>query len=204
MCHLDPVLSNLYFPDLSVFLFMTSYFESCCCCCFSSYFTICVSTTRARFQIPAKSRSFFHLRNVRTGSAVHSSFHSLGTGVISRGVKRPRREVNHSPPSLPMLRMSGAIRLLLLYALVVRIEATLLLLSLYFGSNTEPCFWLLVPGVSKEFTASIFRISSPLLLLSLYFIMDRIRSRVFGLLVPGVSKEFTASIFRISSPRKMY
>jgi hypothetical protein len=39
------------------------------------------------------------LPNVQTSSAAHPASYSVGTGVLSRGVKQQEREVNHSPSS---------------------------------------------------------------------------------------------------------
>jgi hypothetical protein len=39
------------------------------------------------------------LQNVQTNSGNHPASYCMGTGVLSRGVKRPRREADHSPPS---------------------------------------------------------------------------------------------------------
>ena len=38
-------------------------------------------------------------KTVQTGSRAQRASYSRGTGVFSRVVKRPRREVDHSPPS---------------------------------------------------------------------------------------------------------
>jgi hypothetical protein len=56
----------------------------------------CISTLRygnrtqagARFSAP-----------VQTGTKAHSASYTIGTGSLSRGVKRPGRGVNHPPPS---------------------------------------------------------------------------------------------------------
>jgi hypothetical protein len=50
-------------------------------------------------QILAESRNFSLLQNVQTDSEAHPITHSMGIGVLPRGIKRPRREVDHSPPS---------------------------------------------------------------------------------------------------------
>lgn len=65
-----------------------------------------------------KGKKFSLLHNVRTSSEGHPAFQSIGLGVVSPKVKRPRREVDHSPPlTLVMrLRMSGPITLFILYA----------------------------------------------------------------------------------------
>jgi hypothetical protein len=56
------------------------------------------------------------LENLQTGSGAHPPCYSMGTGVLP-GVKQPVYEVDRSP-LLPRLRMSGAIRLLPLYAVM--------------------------------------------------------------------------------------
>jgi hypothetical protein len=45
-----------------------------------------------------KGKKFSLLLNVRTGSEGQPAFHSIGLGVVSPKVKRPGREVDHSPP----------------------------------------------------------------------------------------------------------
>ena len=70
-----------------------------------------------RVRVPIGATDFSLLRNVQTGSGVHPASHQMGTGVRSdrlwgpsslpsngyRGsfseIKRPEREVNHSPSS---------------------------------------------------------------------------------------------------------
>lgn len=68
-----------------------------------------------------KGKKFSLLHKVRTGSEGHPAFHSIGLEVVSPKVKRPGREVVHSPPfKLVMrLRMSGPINLFILYAFTV-------------------------------------------------------------------------------------
>jgi len=59
------------------------------------------------------------LHNVRTGSESHPAFHSIG--LVSPKVKRPWREVDHSPPLKLVMRfrISGPITLFILYAFTV-------------------------------------------------------------------------------------
>jgi hypothetical protein len=44
------------------------------------------------------------LHVVQTGSGVHPTSHTMGTGSSSPGVKRPGREVDHSPPTSPEVK----------------------------------------------------------------------------------------------------
>jgi hypothetical protein len=44
-------------------------------------------------------QEFSLLNLVQTGSAVHPTSYSMGIGAFSRGVKRPGREADHSPPT---------------------------------------------------------------------------------------------------------
>jgi hypothetical protein len=53
---------------------------------------------RSFVRIPAGERGFYLLQNIQTGSGAYTAFCSAVTGSFSPGVKRPRREVNHSPP----------------------------------------------------------------------------------------------------------
>jgi hypothetical protein len=50
----------------------------------------------------------FISKNFQIGSGVHPASYSMGTGAVFWGVKRPGREVNHSPPSSADVK-SGAI-----------------------------------------------------------------------------------------------
>ena len=49
--------------------------------------------------ISAEARYFYFLQIVQTGSGAHPHSCSMGTGVLSRGVKRPVCDVDHSPPT---------------------------------------------------------------------------------------------------------
>jgi hypothetical protein len=46
-----------------------------------------------------EGQDFSLLHNVQTGSKAHPASYPVGTGTISRGVKRPGLEADHSPPS---------------------------------------------------------------------------------------------------------
>ena len=50
-------------------------------------------------RVPIGAADFSLLQNLQTGSAAHPVSYSLGTGVLSRGVKRPGRYINHSSSS---------------------------------------------------------------------------------------------------------
>jgi hypothetical protein len=68
--------------------------------CRSSVVSIATTLRAGRyvFQILVGVRDLTLLRNVRTGPGAHPASYSKGNGVLSPGVKRPGREVNHSPP----------------------------------------------------------------------------------------------------------
>jgi hypothetical protein len=49
---------------------------------------------------PARAKYFFSSLCVQTGSVAHPASCTVGTGVLSPGVKaRPVRDADHSPPS---------------------------------------------------------------------------------------------------------
>jgi hypothetical protein len=43
--------------------------------------------------------NFFLRHRLQTGSGAHPTSYTMGTGALSLGIKRPRRESDHSPPS---------------------------------------------------------------------------------------------------------
>jgi hypothetical protein len=51
-----------------------------------------------RVRILAGSGNFSLRHSVKTGSAAHSASYPVGTGALSRGVKRPGSEADHSYP----------------------------------------------------------------------------------------------------------
>ena len=69
--------------------------------------------------ISAGLRYFSDLINAQAGSGPHSA-----SWVLSLGVERMGREINHSPPSRLRLRMSGATPLLPLYAFMALTSKT--------------------------------------------------------------------------------
>jgi hypothetical protein len=54
-------------------------------------------TSRVRFSAGAGNFSLHH--RVRNGSGAHPASSPMDTRDLSLGVKRPRREADHSPPS---------------------------------------------------------------------------------------------------------
>jgi hypothetical protein len=48
----------------------------------------------------AGARNFFLRHHVQTGSWAHPASYTVGTGVLSLGIKRPGREADQSPPHL--------------------------------------------------------------------------------------------------------
>jgi hypothetical protein len=61
-----------------------------------------------RSSIPAGAKDFPLLHIVTTGSEVHPDSCEKGAGALSPGVKRPRRETNHSPPSVSEVNNCGS------------------------------------------------------------------------------------------------
>jgi hypothetical protein len=55
-------------------------------------------TERSEFE-SRWGQEFSLLQIVQNGSEVHPTSYPMGTGALSPGVKRPRREVDHSPPT---------------------------------------------------------------------------------------------------------
>jgi hypothetical protein len=55
-------------------------------------------------------QNFSLLHSVQTGSEAHPAPYTMGTGgLFSLGVKRPGREVDHSPPSSAKVKNGGDI-----------------------------------------------------------------------------------------------
>jgi hypothetical protein len=63
----------------------------------------------ARLRILGGVLPFSLLRIVQTGSRVYTASYSTGTGVLSRGEKRPGRDVDHLPPSAPQYASSSVL-----------------------------------------------------------------------------------------------
>ena len=61
----------------------------------SSVFSI---ASRLHARISVRARDFAALQKVQNGSETHPVSCSMCTGVLSRDVRQPEREVNHSPP----------------------------------------------------------------------------------------------------------
>jgi hypothetical protein len=57
----------------------------------------------------AGARKFSLLYNVHRGSESYPASYPMGTGVDSAGVKRLRREADHSPPSSAEVKNGGSI-----------------------------------------------------------------------------------------------
>jgi hypothetical protein len=51
------------------------------------------------FHLPAGAGNFYLSRRVQNGSGAHPTSYPMGTSGSFRGVKRPGREADHSPPS---------------------------------------------------------------------------------------------------------
>jgi hypothetical protein len=49
-------------------------------------------------------KKFFSSRKVQTGSGAHPASYSMDTGILFRGIQRPGREADHSPPSSAEVR----------------------------------------------------------------------------------------------------
>jgi hypothetical protein len=76
---------------------------------------------RPGVRIPSGAKDFVVYQPSKPAVASSQTFNSMGTGVVYPGVKRPGRDVDHSPPfSVPWLTMSGTVSLLPLYVLMWR------------------------------------------------------------------------------------
>jgi len=58
-----------------------------------------IQAGRSDFRIPVGTRDFALLQNIQTVPVAHLSSYTMGTGLLSRGVKPPDHDVYHSPPS---------------------------------------------------------------------------------------------------------
>jgi hypothetical protein len=56
-----------------------------------------------------QGQGFFLLHSIQTDSGAHPISYTMETGSISRGVKRPEREPDHSPPPSAKVKSDGAI-----------------------------------------------------------------------------------------------
>jgi hypothetical protein len=54
-------------------------------------------------------RDYSSVHRVQIGSEVHLALYSIGTRALSQGVKRPKRESLHSPPTIAVFKNAGAI-----------------------------------------------------------------------------------------------
>jgi hypothetical protein len=70
----------------------------------------------SRVRFPGGTGNFSLHHRIQNASGAHPPSYLMVPGSLSLGVNRPRREVDHSPPSMPMSRMRGAIPLLPHYA----------------------------------------------------------------------------------------
>jgi hypothetical protein len=59
--------------------------------------------------IPGGTGDFYLLHSLQTCSGAHPASSSVGTVILSPGVKRPGREPHHSPPSIAEVKNGGAI-----------------------------------------------------------------------------------------------
>jgi len=58
-----------------------------------------ISYTFLLLIVKAWQEIYLFSKNVQTASGAHPACYSIGTGVVSPGLKRPWRDVNHSPAS---------------------------------------------------------------------------------------------------------
>jgi hypothetical protein len=91
----------------------------------------------ARLRILGDVLPFSLLRIVQTGSGVYTASYSTGTGVLSRGEKRPGRDVDDLPPCAPQYASSS---------LLVAIKTQLRASRLEFVSS-PPRLWFVQPSV---------------------------------------------------------
>lgn len=80
---------------------------------------------RFGLRIPAGAIYFPRLHNIRISSWAHPPCYSLGTVVISRGLRDRRAKLNAVLHLLPRSRMNGAIPLLPVYAFMAWTKTTL-------------------------------------------------------------------------------
>jgi hypothetical protein len=64
---------------------------------------------KSRGSNPGRGNRFFIVHNVQTLSITHSASYTVGTGPVSLGVKRYRREAEHPPPCDAEVKNGGAI-----------------------------------------------------------------------------------------------
>jgi hypothetical protein len=57
----------------------------------------------------ARARNVSLIQSVKTGSGVHTASYPMDRGDMSPRIKRPGREVDHSPPSIAETNNGGAI-----------------------------------------------------------------------------------------------
>jgi hypothetical protein len=63
----------------------------------------------ARVRFPPESRGFSVLHRVQTGVGAHPASYPMDTEECFKGVKRPRRETDYSPPSSAEAKNGGAV-----------------------------------------------------------------------------------------------
>ena len=71
------------------------------------------------------TKNFSLLQNVQTGCGAHTAYCSMGTDVLSSGLKRPGRESYHFPPYSAEIKNEWSYTFIPLYAYTVRIATTL-------------------------------------------------------------------------------
>jgi hypothetical protein len=64
---------------------------------------------RNQGSIPAGRREIYLFHKVQAGSEAHPVAYTMGTGDVSRGVQRPGREADYSPPSSAEVKNVAAI-----------------------------------------------------------------------------------------------
>jgi len=113
-------------------------------------------------QNPVESRDFSLFQNVQFNSAAHSFSLSMRTGVLPRIVKRPVVKLTIYLPSSAEIKNGWSNTFTPQYAFMAWTWKTLLLFSHYLTRRRmrQRVFRRVLPGVSKEFIASIFRVSS--------------------------------------------
>jgi hypothetical protein len=86
---------------------------------------------------PLDSRDLYLPQIVQTGSGAHSACYSIGSGVLSLGVKRSEREVNIHLHLVSGLRMIGAIIVLPLHGFMTRTRK-----ALFYALNSTLCYFI--------------------------------------------------------------
>jgi len=59
---------------------------------------------RSGIRIRSRIGDFYLLLNVQTGPMANTASYSMDSGVLSPGIKRPGRDIDHSPPFIAEIK----------------------------------------------------------------------------------------------------